>query len=105
VYCCKCGKEMIEGAAFCSACGTPVRTGAVCYNPNYKSKLAAGLFGILLGGFGVHRFYLGFTGIGIIQIFVTIFTLGIGATWGFIEGILLLTGVFNKDAKGNPLRD
>ena len=29
---------------------------------NQKSKVAAGLFGIFLGSFGVHNFYLGFTG-------------------------------------------
>jgi TM2 domain-containing membrane protein YozV len=70
-----------------------------------KSKVAAGVLGILLGGFGVHRFYLGFVGIGILQIVVTILTLGIGALWGFIEGILILTGSMNRDAKGRPLRD
>ena len=46
----------------------------------------------LPGGFGVHRFYLGFTKIGVIQIIVTIFTCGIGSLWGFVEGILYLVG-------------
>lgn len=69
-----------------------------------KSKITAGVLGILLGGLGVHRFYLGYTGIGIAQIVVTIFTLGIGSLWGFIEGILILTGSINKDAKGQPLQ-
>src|SRR5258707_374960 len=32
-----------------------------------KSKLVAGLLGIFLGGLGVHRFYLGYIGIGIAQ--------------------------------------
>jgi TM2 domain-containing membrane protein YozV len=105
MYCCKCGKEVVEGAAFCGVCGAPVQAGVVCVNPNAKSKIAAGLFGILLGAFGVHRFYLGYTAIGIVQIVVTIVTFGIGALWGFIEGILILTGTFNKDAKGNPLRE
>ncbi|AKG53644.1 hypothetical protein DGWBC_0981 [Dehalogenimonas sp. WBC-2] len=61
--------------------------------------------GIFLGGFGVHRFYLGYTGIGIAQIAVTIITFGFGAIWGFIEGILILTGSLNRDARGMPLRD
>jgi hypothetical protein len=43
-------------------------------------------------------------GIGIVQIVVTIITFGIGGLWGFIEGILILTGTFNKDAKGLPLK-
>lgn len=70
-----------------------------------KSKLAAGLLGIFVGGLGVHRFYLGYVGIGIAQIFVTLITLGAGALWGFIEGILILTGSINKDAKGRPPKD
>lgn len=70
-----------------------------------KSKIVAGILGILLGGFGVHRFYLGYVGIGIAQIVVTLITFGFGAIWGFIEGILILVGSINKDAKGVPLKD
>ncbi|MDQ1600289.1 MAG: hypothetical protein QOD68_1763 [Actinomycetota bacterium] len=81
--------------------------GMVPYDPQAKSKLAAGLFGIFLGSFGVHRFYLGYTTIGIIQIVVTIFTCGIGGLWGFIEGILYLVGSngYTTDANGRPLRE
>ena len=67
------------------------------YNSNYverkpKSKVAAGILGILVGGLGIHRFYLGYVGIGILQIVVTILTCGAGSLWGFIEGILILCG-------------
>jgi len=55
-----------------------------------KDKLTAGLLGILLGGFGIHHFYLGSTTSGIIQIVLTIVTCGIGAILGLIEGILIL---------------
>jgi len=55
-----------------------------------KSKLAAGLLGIFLGGLGVGRFYRGHAGIGVAQLAVTICTAGIGALWGLIEGILVL---------------
>lgn len=104
-------------ARFCPQCGTPVapfafactRCGAALPKatfPGQKSKLAAGLLGIFLGGFGVHRFYLGYVGIGIAQIAVTIVTCGIGAIWGFIEGILILTGSgITTDAQGRPLGD
>jgi TM2 domain-containing membrane protein YozV len=76
-------------------------------DPLAKSKVAAGLLGIFLGGFGVHRFYLGYTKIGIIQIIVTVFTCGIGALWGFVEGILYLAGAngWTTDATGRPLSD
>lgn len=70
-----------------------------------RSKVAAGLMGILLGGLGVHRFYLGFIGLGIIQIVVTFVTCGLGAVWGLIEGILILAGsTITTDAEGRPLR-
>jgi TM2 domain-containing membrane protein YozV len=73
--------------------------------PARKSKLAAGLLGILLGGWGVHRFYLGYVGIGIAQILVTLCTCGIGALWGFIEGILILaSNTITTDAEGRPLQ-
>ena len=55
----------------------------------------------------MHRFYLGYTKIGIIQIVVTIFTCGIGSLWGFVEGILYLVGVgrLHHRRAGRPLRD
>ena len=55
-----------------------------------KSKVAAGLLGIFLGGFGVGRFYRGNTGVGVAQLLVTIFTGGVGWIWGIIDGILVL---------------
>ncbi|MDN5600452.1 MAG: NINE protein [Brachybacterium sp.] len=72
-----------------------------------QSRLVVGLLGIFLGGFGVHRFLLGYTTIGIIQIAVTVFTCGIGAWWGLIEGIMVLakSPSFERDAHGRPLTD
>jgi TM2 domain-containing membrane protein YozV len=69
-----------------------------------KSKLTAGLLGIFLGGLGIHRFYLGYTKIAIIQIIVSFVTCGVGAWWGIIEGILILCGKYiTTDVDGNPL--
>jgi TM2 domain-containing membrane protein YozV len=75
--------------------------------PEQKSRLIGGLLGILLGGLGIHRFYLGYVGIGIVQIVVTIVTFGFGAIWGFVEGIMILVGaeMFRRDAKGVPLKE
>ena len=57
--------------------------------PNWKSKLAAGIFGILLGGLGIHKFYLGKVGSGILYlIFSWTF---IPALIGFVEGIIYLS--------------
>lgn len=54
-------------------------------------KLTAGLCGILLGGFGVHKFILGYTTEGLIQIAITVITCGMGGIIGLIEGIIYLT--------------
>jgi TM2 domain-containing membrane protein YozV len=65
--------------------------------PNGKSKLTAALFALLLGGLGIHKFYLGSVGWGIgYLLFCWTF---IPAIIGFIEGILLLVmseSDFNK---------
>jgi TM2 domain-containing membrane protein YozV len=78
------------------------------YSSGYseKSRVTAGILGLLLGGLGAHRFYLGYPGIAVLQILVTILTLGVGALWGVIEGILILAGSdsFRTDANGLPLR-
>lgn len=69
-----------------------------------KGRIVAGLLGVILGFLGAHRFYLGFWGMGVAQILVTVVTAGYGVVWGFLEGVLILTGHINKDAKGRPLK-
>ena len=75
----------------------------------YKSKVAAGLLGIFLGAFGVHNFYLGFTGKAVAQLLLTILSCGalsfVSAIWGLIEGIMVLTGSIKTDGKGLPLKE
>ena len=53
-----------------------------------KSKIVAGLLAILLGGFGIHKFYLGKTGMGILYL-IFCWTY-IPAFVGFVEGIIYL---------------
>nr|WP_309225075.1 TM2 domain-containing protein [Salinispora sp. H7-4] len=69
-----------------------------------KSKIVAGVLQILLGGFGVGRFYMGDTKTGVFQLIVTLVTCGVGSLWGLVDGILILVrgGV---DGQGRPLRD
>ena len=54
-----------------------------------KSKIAAGILGILLGGLGVHKFYLGKIGLGVL--YLLFFWTGIPGIIGLIEGIIYLT--------------
>lgn len=56
-----------------------------------SKRVAAGICGILLGAFGVHRFILGDTPGGLIRIALSVFTCGTGSIIGFIEGIIYLT--------------
>ena len=53
-------------------------------------KIIAGICAILLGGFGVHKFILGYTNEGIIQLVLGL-CFGIGGIIGIIEGIIYLT--------------
>jgi TM2 domain-containing membrane protein YozV len=55
-----------------------------------NKRVIAGIFAILLGGLGVHKFILGYTQEGIIQLIIGICTCGIGGVIGFIEGIIYL---------------
>jgi len=56
-----------------------------------SKRSTAGIFALLLGGIGVHKFYLGYTTEGILQILLTIFTCGLGGIVPMIEGIMYLT--------------
>jgi len=130
-FCTNCGSEIKKDAAFCSKCGAKiiednkdkdVVVGEVVNDGNNnnnnnntinngvaKSKIAAGLLGIFLGSFGVHNFYLGYTGKAVGQLLITVLSCGflsfVSAIWGLVEGILILTGSINVDAEGNYLVD
>ena len=103
-FCPNCGATTVPGAAVCTQCGVAL-TQAATNLADQKSKLTAGLLGIFLGGLGIHNFYLGYTGKAIAQIVLSLCGFGIGGIWGLIEGIMILCGSINKDAKGNPLKD
>ncbi len=122
--CIHCGVAVGQGIAYCQNCGATVSPGAVAcvkcgsalasqrpINPYAasKSKIVAGILGILLGSLGIHNFYLGYTGKGIAQLLITVCTCGVGSVasgiWGLIEGIMILTGNITVDGKGEPLGD
>lgn len=107
MVCRNCGTQMDPNAAVCTSCGValpqPIPAGA------QKSKVAAGLLGIFLGSLGVHNFYLGYTGKAVAQLLISLLSCGalalVSEIWGLVEGIQILTGSINKDAKGIPLKD
>jgi TM2 domain-containing membrane protein YozV len=55
-----------------------------------NKKIVAGVLALLLGSLGIHKFILGYTTEGIIQIVISVVTCGIGGIIPFIEGIIYL---------------
>ncbi len=108
-FCANCGNQVQPGAVICTNCGFSLNGGNTVAPPGAKSKMAAGLLGIFLGGLGVHNFYLGYTGKGVAQLLITLLSCGalseVSIIWGLIEGIMILCGNINTDANGTPLGD
>ncbi len=133
-FCRHCGAELAPGAEYCLKCGVPVGRGNhYCWNCGAataeeavvcvrcgvqlgelrgtvregKSRVAAGVLGICLGVFGVHNFYLGYTGKAVAQLVlgVLVITSPISFIWGLVEGIQILTGSIKVDGEGKPLVD
>lgn len=69
---------------------------APVYNPNVKtkSKVAAGLLAIFLGGLGIHKFYLGKYGMGFLYLLFC--WTYIPEVVGIIEGIIYLSSSDEK---------
>ncbi|MGK5628035.1 TM2 domain-containing protein [Streptomyces sp. URMC 123] len=65
-----------------------------------KSKVAAGMLSLFLGGFGVGRFYTGHVGLALGQLF----TCGGLGIWSLIDAIVLLSSSNATDAQGRVLR-
>ncbi len=116
--CPQCGAPIADGATSCKYCGEALSQSAPAQqqaqqsqqpvvqqvivqqpivqsnnngiNPSWpiKNKVVAGVLAILLGSLGVHKFYLGQTGKGILYLLFC--WTGIPAFVGFVEGILYL---------------
>ena len=86
-----CKEEVQEGALKCKHCGSMLTT-TLNGSPepaSEKSKITAGILALLLGGFGIHKFYLGSWGWGIVYI-ILILTY-IPAILALIEAIRYFT--------------
>lgn len=90
-FCYKCGNELYAEAVICPKCGVAQPS----LKKENRSKVGAALFAFFLGGFGIHKFYLGNKKWGLIYLLVGIFTLGVGTAifWliSFVEGIIFLS--------------
>ena len=112
--CPQCGAPIDPGATECKFCGeklavqqaaqqvqqpqpqvviqqaAPQQVYVTGINPSWpiKNKIAAGLLGIFFGAIGVHKFYMGKIGMGIL--YLCFCWTGIPAIVGFIESIIYL---------------
>ncbi|MDY6959816.1 MAG: TM2 domain-containing protein, partial [Halobacteriota archaeon] len=84
VFCHSCGELIKKEAEICPKCGVRQRPMSI----NFNKRVTAGILAILLGSFGVHKFYLGDTGLGIL--YLCFFWTGLPGIAGLIEGALIL---------------
>jgi TM2 domain-containing membrane protein YozV len=131
--CPNCGASIPPAAPRCTRCGSPVQrpepqggllpAGALpgLYAPPpapllpvvaVKSKQTAAILAYALGWAGMHRFYLGFVTLGIVQLMLSVLfgfcTYGlsflVALAWGIVEGVLIQNGTISRDADGRPLK-
>ncbi len=105
-YCPNCGASTSAKQIICVKCGTgltmqtqtnPYPGADYSQSNGYNApkqivdKSTAGLLAILLGGFGIHQFYMGNTKSGILHLVITFVTCGFGSIIALIEGIKYLS--------------
>lgn len=84
-YCHNCGAKLNPNQVICVQCGSPLEE-RTTYEKNLNKTLA-GVFALLLGGLGIHKFYLGQPISGILYLIFS--WTGIPFFLGFIDGISL----------------
>ena len=99
-YCTHCGQELVDDAVVCTNCGreAPKNIVSNVEGGSEKSRLVALLLVLFVGGFGIHRFYVGKIGTGVLWL-LTAGLFGIGV---LVDLILIVTGSFT-DKEGNKL--
>jgi len=100
-YCTECGAIINFKAEICPKCGVRQMNIIASEASEQRNKwLTCLLLCWFLGIFGVHRFYTGHTGLGVLQLL----TLGGCGIWALVDFIIIVTGNF-KDAQGNPIKN
>ena len=102
MFCKNCGAEVRENQAVCLGCGSAINAqapGMVDPTKSEKDWLVTLLICIFLGGIGIHRFYAGKIGTGIIW-FLTLGLCGFGTLYDLI---MIACGKF-KDGNGRIIK-
>ncbi|MEO0089363.1 MAG: TM2 domain-containing protein [candidate division WOR-3 bacterium] len=128
-FCIHCGVKAYKGNKFCNICGAEtypeaeicVKCGArlkkIGEEVSDKSRLAASLFAFFLGHLGIHRFYIGKIGTGLVMLILgiigwsTVWFFGVGLLfiipveiWALIDFILIIAGNM-KDKEGKIIKN
>ncbi len=100
-FCSNCGTPLPENSKFCPSCGKSVEQQTNTNIPpapapcppasSEDKKTVAGILAILIGGLGIHYFYIGKTTAGILTILLSLCTCYIWSLLMFIQGIMFLT--------------
>ena len=100
MFCNHCGAEIDNNAVVCVKCGCAVSKTPKeeTFNRSSKDWITTLLLCFFLGGLGIHRFYVGKTGTGILQLI----TLGACGIWTLIDFIMIAVGNFT-DAEGKRI--
>jgi TM2 domain-containing membrane protein YozV len=96
VHCRACGTQMHFSAQACPGCGAPQQGQG--FSASQKRILPAAILCFFIGFLGVHRFYVGKIGTGILQL-LTFGGLGI---WALVDFIMIVIGSF-RDSEGNQI--
>ena len=117
MFCKQCGAKIAnDNAKFCPSCGAATKTGTPKEQPvvvnvtnqntnvnsfgiPQRSKWVTFFLCLFLGMFGVHRFYTGKIGTGLIWLF----TFGVGGIGWILDLIFILLGSY-RDKSGFPLK-
>ncbi len=108
--CPNCGSTLDPGAKFCASCGFEISPKSINEDRDQefsssdnaveaevvappeifiKDRMVAGILAILVGAFGIHKFYLNDMGMGILYLLFS--WTGIPTILGLIEGVIYLT--------------
>jgi len=120
-FCSNCGAATTPLTEICMKCGARVAkagsttTAAPAGDVSAKSRMVAMLLALFLGQLGIHRFYLGKIGTGVVMLVLTIIgyatvwliigfiPLAVVWVWNLIDFIMILAGSM-KDKEGKTVQ-